>query len=297
MPNAQVMEGSVTRAAVPGPVPQIEVRFRVEFTAFNEGQAFALPYWHPEVRLVGVPLPVAEVSAPSVQVFTGGAPRAQCELSFKVLLYPHLLHAIEAARTGDLKGIIQPWFHYVIGSPLPNNQGVRLDSHANAPTIPFNFSRDEWAAALDQLRYDGAWIVEVSAPSVTAPGWAAVTEHLVAADKALRQNQPQAAAQACRDAWEAASPLLVDRWEDAKSIMQRGSKAPGKYTTKAERVATVYDDVSLLLNDARFLADTAKHAASHTVSDDDALLIYRLSLSLIAYLSRQSKLAESPASA
>ena len=72
-------------------------------------------------------------------------------------------------------------------------------------------------------------------------------------------------------------------------MMARGSKGLTKYTIKPERVATTYDDVSNLLNDSRFLADMAKHGAEHTISDDDALLIYRLSHALLAYLSRVSR--------
>lgn len=296
MPNPAVQEATVSRRPLPGVIPQIEVKFTIEFTENKGKNTWALPYWRPEAQLEGVPLPIGHVSYPNIQFFDG-SDKAQGEFTVRILLYPHIVHAIQAVRRGDMTGSVQAWFHYLLIQADINGtvQGVRTQT--NAPSIPLNFSRDQWSELLRTVGYDGAWVVEITAPTFSAPGWEKVVEKLTEARNELGGGHPQTAAQACRDAWDAASPFLTDRWEEAKSIMQRGSTKPARYTTKADRVATVYDDLSNLLNDARFLADTAKHGADHQVSDDDALLIYRLTHSMLAYFSRQSMLAATPPAA
>ncbi|MGH9919668.1 MAG: hypothetical protein ACRD6W_12495 [Nitrososphaerales archaeon] len=291
MPNSRVEPTSVTKTPVKGIVPQLEVKFRVEFDAFSKGTTFATPYWVPDVTLAGVPVPVGSVSDANTNFFNSDPPRAQGEFSFRLLLYPHILALVSAARTGDVAGTINARFHYVILSQGAESRWNPQDMHNGWP-IPLNFSRDEWNKLLDDLGYEGAWTVEIVRPAVV--GWDDVESKLREAEKDVRDHQPQKAAVSCRDAWELAKPMLQDRWESVKDIINRGSKSPGSYTTKADRVASIFNDVDLLFNDIRYLADVGAHGGIHKVTDEDALLIYRLSHSILAYLSRQSRAVAPP---
>jgi hypothetical protein len=291
MPNSRIEPSSVTKTTHKGIVPQLEVKFRVEFDAFSKGTTFATPYWVPDVTLAGVPVPVGSVSDASPNFFNSDPPRAQGEFSFRLLLYPHILALVTAARTGDVAGTINARFHYVILSQGAESRWNPQDMYNGWP-IPLNFSRDEWNKLLEDLGYEGAWTVEIVRPGVV--GWEEVETKLREAEKEVRDHQPQKAAVSCRDAWELAKPILQDRWEPVKDIINRGSKSPGSYTTKADRVASIFNDVDLLFNDIRYLADVGAHGGIHKVTDEDALLIYRLSHSMLAYLSRQSR-ATTPA--
>jgi hypothetical protein len=285
MVGAEIATSTVTRKAIPGPMSQIEVKFRAKFTGVDPQRGIAIPFWNPEVKLAGIPLPVTGVS--SLDTTGVGGDWFSPELSFRILLPADLIRLVDAARTGDLAGSIEVWFHYVEGQQVPGG-GVVVKGYGNAPTIPFDFSRDGWAKLLGELGWDASWVVEIPSPTIGDPAWEPVVKHLEVARKQLRDFNAPAAAQSCRDAWQAASPLLVGRWEEVRATMLRGSKNPAPYTSKAERVASVYDDVSNLLNDARFLADTSKHGEAHVVTGEDALLIYRMTHSLIGYLARQN---------
>lgn len=291
MPNSRIEPSSVAKTPVKGIVPQLEVKFRVEFDAFQKGTTFATPYWVPDVVIAGVPVPVGNISDANPNFFDGDPPRAQGEFSFRILLYPHILTLINAARTGDVAGTVNARFHYILLSQGKESRWNPQDSYNGWP-IPLNFSRDEWNRLLEDLGYDGAWTVEIVRPTLL--GWEEVENKLREADKEVRDHQPQKAAVSCRDAWELAKPILASRWEPVKDIINRGSKAPGQYTAKADRVVSVFNDADLLFNDIRYLTDVGAHGGVHKVTDEDALLIYRLSHSMLAYLSRQSREATQP---
>jgi hypothetical protein len=217
-------------------------------------------------------------------------PQAQGQFSFRILLYPTLLAAIETIRTGDLEGVATIWFHFVYTSQGAGGVWNLLDQR-NAFPIQLNYSRDEWCKLLEDVGYSGAWVVEVPRPRVV--GWEEIEAKLQEAERELRNHQPQRAALACRGAWELAKPILGAKWERVRDIINRGSKAPGEYTLKADRVVSIYNDVDLIWNDVRYLADIAAHSAKHSICDDDALLIYRMSHVLLAYLSQSIRQTQS----
>ena len=286
MPNSAIQNNSVSRTNHKGSVPQVEVKFRVDFDSFPKGSTFAIPYWSAEVQLAGVPVPTGSLSMPNPMFFDADPPRAQGEFSFRMFLYPYIIEAINSARPGDVPGSAQVWFHYVESYQAGDGRW-HVRGLANAPAISLDYSRDEWNTLLDDVGYEGAWIVEVVRP--TTSGWEEVEGKLREADKELRNMQAQRAATASREAWELAKPFIQQKWEPVQDIINRGSKSPGKYTTKADRVASIYNDIDLLFNDVRYLADIGAHGGVHSMSDEDATLIYRLSHSILAYLSRRMR--------
>ncbi len=283
MPNFTIQEGGLSFKTIPGVVPQIEVGFTVDFTAFFKKNGLAISRWTPEVQLSGVPVPVASVSEPTLRFNEGTPAFAQSEFSFRVLLYPHILETINSVRPGDVKGAIQVSMYYLETAQSADSWG--LVGQWNAREVAMNYSRDEWNALLDKLGYAGGWTVEVVRPTIT--GWDTVEAKLKEAEREIRDHQAQRAAASCREAWNAARPLIKGKWESARDIINRGSKSPGEYTPKADRVASIYNDADLLFNDVHYLSDIGAHGEVHSISDDDALLIYRLSHTMLAYLSRR----------
>ncbi len=289
MPNSAIQNNSVSRTNYRGLVPQVEVKFRVDFDSFAKGSTFAIPYWSADAQLAGVPVPTGSLSMPNPMFFDAEPPRAQGEFSFRMLLYPYIIEAVNSARQGDVSGSAQVWFHYVESYQAGDGKWY-VRGLANAPTILLGYSRDEWNRLLDDVGYEGAWTVEVVRP--TAAKWEEVEGKLREAEKELRDLQAQRAATVCREAWELAKPFIQSKWESVQDIINRGSKSPGKYTTKADRIASVYNDVDLLFNDIRYLADIGAHGGVHSVTDEDALLIYRLTHSMLGYLSRRMQEAQ-----
>ena len=273
VPNFRLEASSVTKRSIRGTVPQLEVKFRVEFDAFPKGTTFAIPCWVPDVTLAGVPIPVGNVSDAYPMFFDVDPPRAQGDFSFCLLLYPHILTLVNAARSGDVTGSIDVRFHYVILSQGPEGNWNPHDSHNGRP-VPLNFSRDEWNKLLEDLGFEGAWTVEIARPALM--GWDEVEAKLRQAEKEVRDCQPQKAVLSCREAWGLVKPQLAERWEQVRDIINRGSKSPGDYTPKANRVVTIFNDVDLLFNDIHYLADMGAHGEVHRITDEDALLVYRL---------------------
>lgn len=297
MPNFALREGSLSVRAIKDTVPRLEVKAAIEFSGMRRGDWCAISSWSVDVNLGGVPVPVSNLGLPNPMWFDSEGPvQGVADFSVNILLYPEILRLIEKVRTGDISGSISIGINYVV--PRVRSEAGKepirgFGNEANSRSIPLKYSRDEWSRLLGELGYSGSWIVELTRPSAAA--WSDVESKLEQADGELRGLHAQAAATKCREAWELAKPLVAARWENTKEIMQRGSKDPGTYTTKADRVASTYNDVDLLLNDTRYLADMAAHGAVHALDEEDSLLIYRLSHCILAYLSRQMQRAQGPA--
>jgi hypothetical protein len=290
MSNFQVDQRTVAVSVAPGVVPRLVVKCAMQVDEFPRSTTLAVTGFNPVVELAGVPIPVVAPSSSFMYYDTGTSGKkgsGNCE--FALAMYPHITRYIEAARRGDVRGMASLWFDRIMIMNPPNAPPTVVDAR-QAPQIALDFSRDRWAGILQELGYDGSWVTEVQPP--TGPGWPEVEEHLQRAAVELRAGQAQAAARACRDAWAAANPRLEGRWESVDDLMKRHSKKLGKFPPLSARVATTYDDVSHLLNDARFLADTSAHGEAHVLGDEEALLIYRLTHSLLSYLSRRAKETE-----
>jgi hypothetical protein len=290
MSNLSIDLRSVSVTPAKGAIPKLTIKCTIQSDQYPSSSSLAVTSFTPSVQLVGVPIPVFSPSSSFMYFDMGaGSSRAQGSCEFSLAMYPHITRAIEAARRGDVKGSAQLVFNRVMLSVAPNAQ-PRLMEYTQAPDLPLEFSRDRWSDILGEMGYDGSWVIEITPPP--GPGWPDVEEHLQRASKELRSGQPEAAARACRDAWAAASPHLEGRWEAVEVLMKRQTKKLGRFPPMSTRVATLDEDLSHLMNDARFLADTSAHGEAHVVGDDEALLIYRLSHTLLGYLSRKSKEAE-----
>jgi hypothetical protein len=296
VPNFAIREGSLSLKAIKDAVPRLEVKCAVEFSGMRRGDWFAISGWKADASVCGIPVPVGNLGLPNPMLFdTEGPIQGLADFSVDLFFYPEVLRLIEKVRTGDVSGSISIGINYVV--PRARTEPGKapmlgFGSEANSRAIPLKYSRDEWSKLLGELGYSGSWVVELPRPSAAA--WPEVETRLQQAEQELRSLQVQAAASKCREAWEIAKPLISDRWQNTREIIQRGSKDPGSYSTKADRVITTYNDVDLLLNDARYLADMAAHGAVHALDENDSLLIYRLSHSILAYLSRQMQVAQGP---
>lgn len=294
MPNFSVDERGVTRTVVKGSIPKVRFQFTAEIGEFGKGHSLSVPNFAPTAEVAGIPLPVVDVSCQLILFDGGENRRGQATCAFGIALFPHIVRAIDEARKGDVDGRAELWFHSIeLTGPFGPSNKYALFNSDQAPQIRLRWSRDEWALLLAEIGYDGAWVAEIPPPRPTR--WPEVEALLKQAAEELRAHRATQAARLCRDAWNAARPYIGERWETTKSIMARLSKGAPNYPTVTERVVTTYDDVSRLLGDARFLADAAGHGEAHVIGDDEALLIYRLTHTLLSYLSGRTADAAAPA--
>lgn len=291
MTNFRLEEPTIKREFVPAVVPRLNVSFSYVIENHDVGGQIAIAWCVAEGEMAGIPLNIIGTRAGDPMLFrNAGTTNGRGDCQFQIVLSPEFVRKVEAVRKGDLSSVVtvQMTALWLITDPHTNE--VRLQPWHVPFQIKLDHSRDQWNELLMRIGYNLAWIVEIPTPGSVL--WPEVEKQLKRADDELRAHQTQSAAQACRDAWQAANPYLQERWEDIDEVLRRRSKQLGKYPPLPERIATAYDDISRLLNDTRAVADTAKHGEAHTLSDDDTLLIYRLTHALLAYLSRQAALAE-----
>jgi len=272
-------------AIYPGPVPIVGFNVVINWTGNLPNYTFLVLEFTPSAELCGVPLPVDRIVHKRFAQFPPGATvQGQGEYSFRVILYPHLVAAINAARKGDVKGTIELSFRYLDrweGNP------PRQEISSSAQPLEWEFSRDEWNDFLGKIGYQPGLVVEIPMPAL--PQWESVRKHLEEARTAYGNQDPLALSSACRAAWMAAKPELEAHWQTTRQIMDRGSKQISTHLPKSDRVSLTMTDLENLMGSARYLTDASSHLEEHEKpSWAEAVLVYQLTLSLLSFASRMT---------
>lgn len=275
--------GKLVPKVNPGPVPTLDFEVTINWTGGGPHYSFLVLTFNPSAELCAIPLPVDRISEKRFQQFPPGATvLGQGAYSFRVVLYPHLIAAINAARTGDVKGTIELAFRYLDrweGNP------PRIEITSSAQSVEWIYSRDEWNDFLGNIGYEPGLVIEVPLPAL--PQWDPVRKHLEDARVAYGRQEPLAVCIACRAAWMAAKPELAAHWQEAKQVIDRGSRQVTSHLPKSERVALTMKDLEDLLGSARYLADASLHLEEHEKpSWAEAVLVYHLTLSLLSFASK-----------
>ena len=196
------------------------------------------------------------------------------DLKCLIHLPRYLLDAIEKQREHDLKISVTVELRYFVPGEAPNEMLQMIQG-----SMKLDVSQKQWLDALAQMGYAGGWVLEVERPDVE--GWPKAVEFLERAAERIASGDPQEALHLCRVAWDVVEPLLEAYKIDINAEIDRGSKEEEREPSKSMRIET-------LRKDTKKWTHTGAHPESYFASMDDAQLAYRLTASLMSYLSRKA---------
>lgn len=165
--------------------------------------------------------------------------------------------------------------------------------HRIYSTVPqtddVNIPQNEWISYLDKMGFRGGWVLEVERPEVE--GWPSVAQFLERAAVRIASRDAEGAIVQCRAAWDSLSPLFESKsvLEGIGAEVDRGSTPEEGQPRKSERIFALKKATLKWCN-------TGPHSAFYAATMDDALLAYRLTASMVAYLSRKAVQAEAHSS-
>jgi hypothetical protein len=261
---------------VPGAVPRLSFRLETDLLMqWSGGTPVAIYHvWGHEasVEIGGVRmLDVDPGGDPSV----GVGLRTDTHLTFLVScpLHRFIVDAIDSRRTDDLSGVINFWMLVAPDAGTPERWGLNL---------AIKFSEKEWVKILTESGYQSSWLIYTERPEIE--GWDGVQSHVTAAHERLLAKDSLGTLIECRAAIRAADPLLDGAWSGVARQIDLGSKPEEGYEDKAERVKRLREWVLKM-------ADTGGHSEYYNPLPEDADLVYRLTCSLLAYLSKKQAFA------
>lgn len=223
----------------------------------------------PSVSIQGVPLLLMEWETPRNHSSMTASGELNFEYGCTAYLDRTTLHAIEKNRSGD----VNVSFHVELMFLQEGSRVVQGSAGTN-----LKLSQLEWGNILTKLGWKSLWIVEMDRPQIE--GWSVVEDHLHKAEERLVARDADGVMKNCRFAWEAADPLLEGKWAELARVMDSGSKGESGEPPKSERIQNIRKWV-LKFNHSGLHADYA-------TTMDDAVVTYRLTVSLLAYLSRKA---------
>jgi len=186
------------------------------------------------------------------------------------------LRRIESVRVNDVGISTSLVFRYLAGGGVPS------PGYPSGSTM-LDLSQAKWLAVLEKIGYKASWVIEVERPSVE--GWPRATEFLENAHDRIISHDPEGAIAQCRAAWKLLTPLLESKWGELAIEIDRGSTPEKDYPSKSDRIKS-------LKAGALAWDHTGDHPEHYAASMDDALLAYRVTASLVSYLSRKTVQAE-----
>jgi hypothetical protein len=263
---------------VPGPIPSLKIqaysRGRVE--GLTSGQRYLVVDAVTTVSLNGV---VAD------SVFFEAGPRYgddvansfNQEAKWMVRFPRYLLEAVETTRAHDVQISVSVELRYWLTGAAPHETLRAAYAH-----LPMKISQKDWLDTLAAMGYKAGWVLEIERPEVE--GWDGAVAFLSKAADRVASRDPEAAIAQCRAAWKQLEPFLKTVWSGIETEVDRGSTAEKDYPRKAERIAKLRDG-------AIAWANTGDHPENYAASMDDALLAYRLTVSMMSFLSRKAGLA------
>ena len=263
---------------VTGGSPSIRMTITLRFTLDHSpnprpSKEWALD-WVPSVELNGVALRnVRDETGLILQYdLTTGANR---QAKFVAELDREAFRRIEASRVHDVSLVFTLMVKGLTGSPevqpfILNGQGTAELSEA------------KWLKITDALQYKSSWIVEVERPSIE--GWDTVKSHLEKATHDLATRDADGVMNHCRATWKAVEPLIETQSSTIATLIDQGSKGEPNEPSKSKRVEAIQKAVTKF-------AHIGPHSEHYVTTMEDATLVYQLTVSTLAYLSRKARLA------
>ena len=201
----------------------------------------------------------------------------------------NLMH-VESIRNGDIsfKFIISGYYTYI---PEKSNYN-EAHSPQDAFSISTNhkFSEREWLKLLSEMGYGEKMVIAIDRPKLE--GYHEVLEFIEKANDGLLNNaNPDDVIKNLRAAWKSMNTYLKNYNDELGAEINGQSKTDIK-DSKPEKIEKIKNDTITLLEALKSLEDDVynlthigAHPETYTSNREDALLAFRLTVSLMSYYS------------
>lgn len=196
---------------------------------------------------------------------------------------------IESLRQHDIEFVFKVAGGY---TSFYNDKSGRKDINSNHFTMEYNFkfSESDWINVLSEMGYNEKIIIAIDRPKLE--GYHEVMEFIEKANKGLTSNaSPDEIIKNLRASWNSMKTYLKTYHENLrKEINGYPKNAPNGF--KSDQVKRIEGDTIKLLetlqsleNDVRNLTNIGAHPETYTSNREDAVLAFRLTVSLMSYYS------------
>ena len=214
--------------------------------------------------------PVAE----SFTEFFNIAPNISAVLNFKMNIPLEALQFLEAYRHND---IILNFQINGIYSLSPQYNDVAMVETPFSLQFEQKYSQKDWLDLLRETGYSDKWIVEIDRPKIE--GFSESLKFLEnAGTKLYEKNDPPGVLSELRNAWNALKPLIESKKDEIDKKIDEGSPGEPNKRSKSERIEEIKKAIIQFLQ-------IGPHQEGYNVTYSDALLAYRLFISLLQYYS------------
>ncbi len=146
--------------------------------------------------------------------------------------------------------------------------------------LSLSFSQKNWSEILDQLGYGEFWIMELS--KVDIIGMDNVIKHLNKAKANLIHHSYEDCMTNIRSAWNAINPIINDKKDEIKELLDRENVEEISYDPKSKRIFDLLDRIKTFVQ-------IGVHRENYESNFHDAQLSLYQSISMISYLSQMLK--------
>jgi len=212
-----------------------------------------------------------------------GLPTNFTELVFNFNVNTAILNYIESLRKDDITLNFIFYSEYLPVSLFsdsrikPIDAPFELSDREFSVLLSYDFSEKKWIKFLDDLGYGGKWIIEIDRPPLE--GFDKMSTFLERAkDELYSKSNPAGVIDELRRARDSFKIYFDEYKKEIYNFIDYGSVSEQGKQTKSERIKNMYETISNWLN-------IGPHGDKYNVTYQDALLAYRLFITMLSYLS------------
>ena len=198
---------------------------------------------------------------------------------------------IESLRNGDIS------FRFTISGYYSSTIGDTNYYESVSPQDIFSvsivkkFSEREWLKLLSEMGYGEKMVIAIDKPKLE--GYHEVLEFIEKANEGLlNNNNPDYIISDLRSAWDKLDVYILKFNKDLKNYINSKSKKEDNQPTKDERVESINKSIESYLDSIRLMKESidkfvqiGPHKEIYHSTREDAVLAFRLTVSLMSYYS------------
>lgn len=202
----------------------------------------------------------------------------------------NLMH-IESIRKDDILFRLIISGHYSSIPQRSNNPEISFSEDAFSLPLTQKFSEREWLKLLSEMGYGEKMVIAIDRPKLE--GYHEVLEFIEKANDGLLNNaNPDYIITDLRSAWDKMDVFILEFNKAIKDYINNKSNKEDKQPTKDERVENINKSIEGYLNSITAMKEAidkfvqiGPHKEIYHSTREDALLAFRLTVSLMSYYS------------
>ena len=213
---------------------------------------------------------------------------------FHVILNAFNINYIEALRKDDISLTIKITGDYNGGILTNNNQYTVVNFNMLLISFSVKLSEKQWLKLLSEMGYGEKMVIAIDRPKLE--GYHEVLDFIEKANTEISNNgNPDDIIKNLRAGWKSMHTYLQKYNDELRSEINEQSKddikdpKPKKVTKITNDTITLLDTLKSLEDDIYNLTHIGAHPETYTSNREDALLAFRLTVSLMSYYSGMLK--------